>query len=458
MANEDLELEDDFDEEPEEEPEAPVVTAPTPVKRRRRRQVSTGVGAAAPTRADGEASFNYNEAELLINEVFDRIAKKGKSPYDMAIRVSRLMPERQQIGSAFPAELLVGDDTKTPGDKLIDYVTDNYHLPITPGPMKYDIAFVWKVGAQIYTRGTLSLPAAAEILAMRAAQRRNASAAYTPPPNYATAAGFAGTPQYTQPTHYAVPQHYAPPAQQTQDTSSIVAELSYLRGALNEALTAAREGRQPNIQPPPPPVGVAAPPKDSESDTVAKVVAVLSAMGLIQKPNAVGVAAPPPQPPPAMAAEAVSSVTSFKTMVDQVRSLRGLGAELNHIFGDDEDGTPEAAIAPVQPIVQEKPDDGLPFVVTEVPAKWPDGSPVQMARNKESKDIDWVGAGFSNPYVVGKLMDGASKLMEAAANAAAKFSGMQGNVGVGEAKEMSTPAAAPQLTNGSNGSIEKPSI
>src|ERR1700730_8348895 len=234
-------LEDDDDNSPPEpEPATPVAVAGD--KRRRGRAPKKGnAGLGAPARP----VFRYQEAELLWVEVLNYLPSVGKSAYDVGIRVFKLSPEKAMVGTAFDGSSVMGNEGQSPSDALVDRVIDDYHLPCSPGPMRYDLTFFWKVGGVIITRGTLVLQAPAEILALRRARMMNAQPKL---PGMGVGAPY-GQPQqqYSQPAqhhYYPQPQQAAPQPPPSND---------YLLGVLSEALAAAREGRAPIISPPPPP-------------------------------------------------------------------------------------------------------------------------------------------------------------------------------------------------------------
>jgi len=419
---------DDDDEENGDggEPQEPREHVPGSPKKRIPKPRLKKLGLGAPE----EIPFKYQEAELLWVEILDRMPRWGKSAFDLGCRVSRLAPDKMQLGNAFSCEAIVGDDGKSPGDALIDFVSDNYHLASgQQGPMRYELLFFWKAGGKYVTKGILSLPSAAEIMAFRRARmmssmKNQPAAGVGAPP--AMMPQMPAQPSFS-PAYYPHP-HQQPPM--APDFSAVMNELAYTRGALNEALAASREGRQPNIPPPPP--GVGAPPAPqgmTKKEVVEAVVEVLKATGLL--PAAAGVGAPPPTPP-AAAQEATSVVSSFGTFVKQMQEFKRLGSEMRHVFEpDEEDEEPPPAAAPPPPVVPEK-DDGLPFIVSEVPgSKWPDGTSVQIAMNKESRDVDKFGLAMANPYVAGKAMDALGKLAETASAALAKFGGFQQQQGVG---------------------------
>lgn len=408
---------EDLDDEEEEVEETPAATntahqtpAVTPVKRHRKKP--NGVGVAAPQ----APAWHYQEAELLWPEVLEDIKRRGMSAYDFCCRVSRLQPELMQMGSAFECSAIMGSETVTPGDALIEYVTEHYHLPLSQGPQRYDIAFVQKVGAKIYARGRLSLLSAAEIMAMRSANLRlqqqklpNQVGVGAPPP---PPAPYQPPPTYAQPS-YPVPQS-------TSD------EVSFLRQQLQrlesnneamrqEVLNAAREGRQPIIQPAQP------------EDRISRLEKLVEKLIESKATPAVGVGAPPTTQ--VAAAETASGVSSLKTMFDNFREVKGMFKQAREIFAEEEDDDGDEPEDNKQPVVAtpEKKEDPIPFEVAELPTspKWSNGEPVRYARNKETGDIDWLGAAMANPHVAEKAVDIVNRVGEAIVGAAKRYAGQQ---------------------------------
>lgn len=446
MPHEDTEnfrLDEDDDEDGDETEAPPPVAASAPSppakKPRKKNNGAYAVGVGTPPKFEP----HYQEAELLWPEALAYINRRGWSAYDFSCRVSRLQPELMQLGSAFECSAITGteDGSVTPGDALIEYVTEHYHLPLSQGPQRYDITFVRKVGAEIFTRGRLSLPSASEIMAMRAAKMRMQAAKPTTAP---TATGIGAPPPYMQPPPS--PPTYAQPQYQPPQNMSSSDEVAYLRQQLQsrdkqneemrqEVLTAAKEGRQAVIPPVSPPLASS---EDALLDRLASKL--LKRLGIAENTPtqaAVGVGAPPAQ----LAKETNEAVNSFTAMVNNFKQAKAAVKQVEELFGgvgDDYEDEPEVK-APVV-ATPEKKEDILPFETQEVPgAKWSNGNPVQFARNRDTGGIDWMGAAFANPQVAEKVVDVANRVGEAIAGAAQRFLARQG----GEA-----PAPTQQLPPG----------
>lgn len=450
-------VDEERDEEGQEEEEQETAPPPRTATRTRKHGANTpGVGSgnmnggAAPGKraprmlADGtpNAKWDNREAELMWPEILDAIEAKGHSAYEVSIQVVRLSPAGADgavpMGS-IDGNSATGDKQVGPGDRLMQLITDQFHMPTQRGPARYEVRFVWKQGSGRIGTGILNLPSPAEIIALRnaaysAANEREQQAQQPqlgapqrqmPPqqapqqyPQQPPWAPYYGAPMYPgYGMGFPNPPPYVPPAPGVHHEPGISPELSAMRmelaatrGALNEALAAAREGRQPRIE------GVAQP---QSEDAIAEKVTARVLMAL-QK---AGVGFQPAQPATvaAPAAAAATTTDGLRGMVDQmisgvfqtavttmksnfeksVRQVMGVGAP------------PEEAAAEIaEPEVKD--EFKTPFDVAPVSdVKWPDGSPVRYAADRSSGDISPMGLAFGNPYMVEKAMSVATNLTEA---------------------------------------------
>lgn len=355
------ETEEEEEEEAEEEPEPdPKVLAghkayvertghpqpppPPPTRRTRRVRSDRGVlkGPRDPKRQlSSEADAMWGE--LLSHDHPMSLAKRGveNGAYDIEIQVVRLDTGSQQwnLGS-FAGGAVLGNDQKSPGKALYDYIVDRFHLPGAHGqPAAYRVSFVWRKFQQKVGTGRLELPPKHVILDMRAADEererderrgevRPFGGTYYPGP------GMGAGPQrppygYRDP---GPPQGYPPPAygHGGDETAALRAALTqatdFQRQLLDEVIRAGREGRAPVIpqQPGMPQAPAPAQPEVGLDERIAKsVVVTLSALGIIKPPGA-----PPPPgapgvgagPAPAAAAPVVPpSVAKAASMVEKIQ-------------------------------------------------------------------------------------------------------------------------------------------
>lgn len=379
----------------------------------------------ARTKEDGtpNSKWQSHEAELMWPEMLGYLEGVGKSPYDVEAHIVRVDPPGPNGATGLgtiDGQALVGNSQVSAGDKLMQVVTDTKHMPTARGPARYEVRFVWKVGSGRIGTGILNLPSPAEIIALRNAsiQQQQYEAQQQPPPG-------AGAPQrppmpqapssqmppwpHQPPPWMGPPTMYGygqpPPWMQPQqglspEMSAMQAELAATRGALNEALAAAREGRQPRIE------GVAAPPPSE--DAIAEKVTARVLLAL-QRAGALGAA-------PAQPAQTAAAATPAETrgMMDEMFNgvmrtalgvfKSGLEKSVKTAFGMGEPPPEDASaeIAEPSPAAEEF---KTPFDVAPVQdVKWPNGDPVRYAADRKTGDISPMGLAFSNPYIVEKGM------------------------------------------------------
>lgn len=122
--------------------------------------------------APDKAPWESKEAELLWPEILSKLPTMGRNVYELMVRVLRVEPPpREQIGKAFEASAVRGDGQGLiPGDALIQYITQYYHVPFQQGPAQYELQWVWKSSGQIFAHGTLRLPSRDAIAAAYTAE------------------------------------------------------------------------------------------------------------------------------------------------------------------------------------------------------------------------------------------------------------------------------------------------
>jgi hypothetical protein len=395
------------------------VTLETEPKKKR-----NGVGAGSPRAISAlDAPYSSSRAEILWPELLQRWRDAGRSEQDIMIRVTRLDPPPQtMLGRGFPASAVLGNENVPPGDALSEYVTTYYHLPMSRTHAKYDLVFYDKArDSKIIKHAELWLDGPDQILALRRAEdsQRNANvgAGYAPhaaPPYVNAPPSFQAQPppstQYT-------------PQPQSQDQAMMMQELAYTRGALQEALSAAREGRQPNIPPPPVPTGYGAPPPPAplpqqQIDVGALVREIVVA--IVPMLHNAGAAAPQP-PPQAQPADEMTALSLKMTRGIMETAIKQVGSAFERAmkqasgpqvgFGNPQtppqvqaqsnEGTAEVIDPP-------DPKDSLPFEPIDVGQKWPDGSPIIYPKNRVGIGTpNLAGALFTNPFIVNKFGEAA---------------------------------------------------
>jgi hypothetical protein len=348
------EIEDDGDQADHEElsasetnghvhfPESPPPSPQPQPKRTRRRVVRTAAN-EAPRHPGGKGTGRT--AMDVWPELLAECKAQGKSIYNLSVRVvCDDPPPSRPIGNAFSANALLGDRSTSPGDRLFQYVRDNYHLTWAKGPCVYDIQFIWRDSGEYARRGSLQMPDPEEIIALRQNARRMGVYEGAPPePQRYVPPAWEPPPQ--QPPQYAMPPAYphAPPQQRWEEPhpeqlpswgrngsnrESIEAEqlraelqrerenTARLQGQMGELLQALREGRMPgSIAPAGPPTGTPFPPmpppvpaaphaqSQQPIDLDGVVMRVLDRMGVrpgmgALPPLQAAIPAAPPVPPP----------------------------------------------------------------------------------------------------------------------------------------------------------------
>jgi hypothetical protein len=419
LPDEDETEEEEEEDETEEVAAAPPVQAqPEPVapKRRGRPKGSknaeprpVGVGAAQST---PKTYWQNRNLEILWPDVLKWLREQHRTPFEVDIRVKRTEPVESMIGVPFNGGTVSGEGAPA-ATQIVEKITNEYHLPSgTVSPARYKIEIFWRVNSHVLTWGELRLASPDAILAMRRQQQMAAQQQpvgygaptwqgphYPPPPSY---------PQYQQqpypPPQYPPPYagYGAPPQAPPQGGTSEAdqRELGYLRGTMDEVLRALREGRQPNIQPPP-----QAPPQAPGADMEERIVQRI--MGLL-RPGLGAV----PAAGAAVTANASPLANTLEASVQQIitSGLQGLlkkvGQNMDQAFRGE---TGQAAEA-VAEVIHENPADHLPYEAIPVGSKWADGREVVFPRDKETGSINWMGALFSNPFIMEKMSDSANGL------------------------------------------------
>jgi hypothetical protein len=463
-------MSDNMDLEPEETDEEPEEVKPAPRKSMRPKR---GAGAVAALPAvvgvapGAPQSFRREaiEADAVWNELVAWLPSAGLTPRDIAIQVRRVAPpapsgEPLPIGRAFGGEMVTGNNTEPPGSALVQYVIRYMHMPLIQTAASYDLIFMRKTNGAKLATGRLALPNANDCQAMlQADEQAGVGAAgpphqaWQPPPMYPQQPQYGAPPQQGLPPQYPVfaptypSAQFVPPGFAGADPA-VMSELAQLRGALGEALAAAREGRQPNIPgmtPPAAPTGAGGL-TDLDVDRIAARVATM--MGAAAK---IGQPPPPATPIPTVAAPppdnsvegmmrgAVAGMTKriFEAAIGSVEKsvTRGIGiGGVPQGANEDDEERP----APAEIIPPENPQDMVPWKVGDVGANWSNGSPVKIAMNKETGKLDPMGLAFANPAVAEKLIDVANGLGMALQDAIKNFG--KPTVGVG-----APPAPTPHV-------------
>jgi hypothetical protein len=459
----DEDIEDGDDGDTPEEP-----TRPPGHQRTKKRK---GVGAVDPKkfyRTSG--GVGTGEAEQTWNDLVAWLPTQNLSPRDVSISFHRTHPPSPN-GPVFVGrvggEVIAGGGELTPGQALVDHAMRYAHIGTgAVGPAAYSVYFGRKADGQSITTSSVAMPDVQTCRNILNAQDQadagtpGVTAPRIPMPSFPQAQPPQAPQQQWAPPYYPPPGYgnpYGNPTpQQPQADPALMSELSYLRGALGEALNAAREGRQPNIPAPPSP-GVASPPINEEAlaqKITAQVLMALTQAGVMPKPAApVAPTVTAPPPPPVSTGGLTKSLEGMvgrlmeniinsagKTMEQSIKQAAGMGAPPPQA---EEEDPPEEKPAP------RNPEDDIPWSVAAVPgATWSDGRPINYAKDKESEEISPLGVLMSNPVIAERAMDLANGLGNAMKDAIVKFTSGPQAVPARVVKEIPAGAVDGNVANG----------
>jgi hypothetical protein len=415
---------------PQEAPAPPAPKPPPPRKRATRKDLGQPHAKPGDRWSSVPPEGDQRWAVLITD-----LKRVGKSPYDVVIRVLRADGKLVQLPGLIDGSAVMGGGNMSPGDALREAVATQYHEPVARGPMTYNVHFCWKSTGQFITRGVFNFPSPDEMWAFRqaavTAERQRGGPVQRPtqlgaPPF--DGGGYAGGHFPSQPQQ-PPPFYGAPPSQNGgggDEMAQMRAEMSRMRereqyqaGVIAELLRAQKEGRAPNFQ------GVAAPPPaappvqpqgfPSEGDLVERVAnRLVEKLGLRPGQPGIGVGAPPPAVAQRNVVEqGKEGISALATMVGQLKELKGLGAQISSIFGEDDGGDeplPPAAAPVVEPL---KPEDDLPFQTIPIPES-PTllGQPYRYAVDKKTGGTSWEGILHSNPQIAEKAFEVGGKFLQ----------------------------------------------
>ena len=428
---------DDSEDEEEEEEETAVAAAvarPAPSPRRNARKRRSDVGVARPK--SHESIWVNAEADLRWAEILQVLRKGGRvgfaggqDAYEVQITLRDLAaPEAVKVTS-FEGASVMGDANMSPAEALSKKIEEIHMSRGMQGTGKYRVDFTWKHNSQPISRAVINIDAPARIIAMRNMQMREnmGEAASAQPP--ASPQGM-GRPQQPYPQYpYPPPPQYPFPAYgygqpESSETMQLRADLARAReteartqGMLDEIIRAQKEGRAPNLPPQQAAaattVGVGAPPAMDVETVVERVLMkVLPVLG-IGKPVAQPQATAEDQLMKVMkeGMNTIVTKTMQQVMGGMQKSITGMGEPID----DDEPPPATEIVAPTDP------KDSLSFVPIELEQKWPDGSKVGYAVDKETGNIDWKGTAFANPFIAMKAVEVVQKVGEAFADGVKKI-------------------------------------
>lgn len=396
---------------------APKPVAPTPIHRGRRRRAgrsmrpvaspaATPAGPqAAPTRPRNAAQeVGTKDIGLIWTGVIEKLHLDQRSPAEVWIRVKRIdmSPNRTAADATsdlppIDGQAVAGTSEISPGQDLLNYVTEVYHLSDPRGPAKYIFDISYKSGQSgrfPAPQGELLLGDPRAIIRQRdaaqaVARRRQMEGQHQGPyvpqgvprwggPSDVGSTGGGGHGSYTpgmgagmfQPPPQA---GYQPPVVQAPAGASpeMLAmyqrtndQMNYLMGQLQQR--AQLEGLPQFAQPAP----VQQSPEQAAATMAQAIVMAMKAVGMGPPPTPVApVAAPIPPVAPATAEQVRQQVgrpsDGLRALAQELRQRKEIEAELRDLLGiiPPEEGEDEEPVRTPQSI--EIQDD--PFKMSEIP-------------------------------------------------------------------------------------------
>jgi hypothetical protein len=302
-------------------------------------------------------AISSKDAAVIWDAVLQQAREQNRPPELIGISVTRLgmgaFPSEAQNLNQINGDLVCGDEHTSPGDALVRYITDVYHMPSAKSPKLYKLAFHFRTG----TRNQIQAPVAelrlgdpAEIQAQRDAEARflqqkaineavkGARAGATPlqgmgaPPPWPYPTPQPPGPGYQTPG-YPQPQYYPPQPipGASPELEAMRREMAAMMGAINERTRI--EGLAPPVAQAP---TVVVPSAEEQAAMMARTVAqTLVGLGftpaLAQKLNS-------PQFTPATIQAAITDpLELLDKAFEQVDRFRKLDKRMEERYAPEED-------------------------------------------------------------------------------------------------------------------------
>ena len=347
--------------------------------------------ATLPSSFEGTAGFDPRDVMTAWPETLDAAKAQGMGPEYLGIRIQRIgegmHPTKPTWMDTIDGEQVCGDENLSPGQALIEYVTNVVHLPLK-SPARYSLFAFLKSGNGTYGKMMVMRLGHPDDIRMQ----RNAKEQYL---RSQRAMGVSGSPM---PRYQPLPQQPLPPPppfpQQMPQPQVAPAQQQQLGVAEMLAQFQAYEAWRQQViatgAPPPPPApppqiihqAPPAPVLPPEAPKLSKEDAeLLEEAKFMRRATALGWA--PHQPattPPAVAAQAANDpVAGIESLLNTFTKIDNLRAKVGAAFGvEATEEKPE--VAAEEPI--EKPK------IVELPVAKAFGRPIYMARETEGF-VDW---------------------------------------------------------------------
>jgi hypothetical protein len=362
-----------------------------------------------PSPPEGE---HTKDALVVWPHIIENILKpKGVGPSAVMFSAERIgigpFPSDSIPVGRFDGEAVAGEATVSPGDAIVNYVTEVFHLGRrNQGPAVYKLRCYWKSKGDTIRIMDVKLDDPAEITAQRAREIRYAQSQMGSVPSR--------MPAYQAPPYApGAPYQPPPPGPQGQSPQEMFSMFQSMMGMVTDfneraRAAAAAAGQQAPPQfvvqqaPPQPPPAPVEPPKprltEEEQQFIdeGKFRKMASSMGFVPRDSIPQAPAPSSQQVAAAVQNPVDGLRSFLTTIKELDKIRG---DVNKALGvgeppDDPDPEPDKA----------------PFSVVKIPLANFKGKEILWPRNVEGGFLEWAQAAvMSNLEVSTDLGMGALK-------------------------------------------------
>jgi hypothetical protein len=375
-------------------------------------EVQAAQPAAIPSPPEGE---HTKDALVVWPHIIENVLKpKGVGPSAVMFSAERVgigpFPSDSIPVGRFDGEAVAGEATVSPGDAIVNYVTEVFHLGRrNQGPAIYKLRCYWKSKGDTIRIMDVKLDDPAEITAQRAREIRYAQSqmgsvpsrvpAYQPPAPYVP-----GTPYQPPPAFQAPPQGQSPQEMFSMFQSMMGMVTDFNERARQAALATGQPPPAPIVvqQAPSPPPAPTEPPKprltEEEQEMIEEVKFRRRAerLGYVPRETIPAVAASTSQQVAATAANPVEGIRALLGSFKEIDKLRG---DVAKVFGVPEPEEIEAT----EP-------DKAPFSVVKIPLANFKGKEILWPRNVEGGFLEWAQAAvMSNLEVSTDLGMGALK-------------------------------------------------
>jgi hypothetical protein len=403
---------------------APTTPAPPPQKRTRKRRAPLSGGthfnatqAHEPPLPQYPDGVNPQDPLIQWPMILEKLKALGQNPEYVTIRIVRTgtgpYPSEPSQVANIEGSLVAGGETESPGQALVDYVTDWVHAG-RKGPAKYAMTVFQKQGRGSFPQMVLRLEDPEEIQAQKRRheqfiQAKRMAGAIRP------VAGPPTAPQYPQQYGYPPPPPQAPPQQaQVPQPVDTLAEFARYEQFRQQLLANGQPAPPPvpaplPLPPPPPPQVVVQQPRLTKEEEEMLEEAKFQRMAQRLGYQKLGVGALPPVPPTAAAQAAADPVEAIVGLLATFERIDGLRTKAKKVFGVVD--SPEEPDEPAAPAETEK-----KIAYFKVPGIKPFGRDFQVSTSGATFVDQIKETLLGNPEFVGdmglRMMKGAAEILD----------------------------------------------